>query len=196
MNETAVARYLAPLPDGLESHPRHMVKSSLLRGVLAECPTGADLESLPPSLAQLIRDPPPPSAWIPEVAFVAAHFAMLDLYGLSADDVIERTYRANAKLANSPMYRALARVASPGLLLRGAVASWGLIHRGVTLRTAPLDGGATLTLRHPAHLYPELAHLSAALGFRAVVEAANGKEVTSRLVSSSPEEARVEVRWR
>lgn len=191
-----VARYLERLPEGLESYPRHLVKSSLLRGMLAECPSGGDLELLPPALAQIVAEPPPPSAWIPEVCFVAAHFAMQDLHAIDADDMLERTYRANAKLTGSRMYRALARVASPGLLLRGAATSWGLIHRGVSLRVSARDGEAELTLRHPPHLYPELAHRSAALGFRAVVEAANGKGVTAEVSSSGPESASVRVRWR
>lgn len=160
-----------------------------------ECPTGGDAAGLPSALRQVIAAPPPPSAWIPEAHLVAAHFAIMDMHGLDVEDMLERTYRANRKLTESRMYRALAKVASPTIILKGARMSWGFIHKGVQLRADFGERSARITLRHPPHLYPRLAHRSAALGFRAVLEACHGENPSAVLVSSSPEEARVELEW-
>ena len=187
--------YLARLPDGVQSYPRHLVKCSLLRGLIAECPTGGDTSGLPEEVRLLIDSPPPPSVWIPEVQFVAAHFAIVDMHQLEPDDMLQRTYRANRKLTESRMYRALAKMATPSLLLRGASMSWGFIHKGITLRADVEATTALLTLRHPPHLYPSLAHRSAALGFKAVLEASNGRNPHAEVVRSSVDRTQVRVSW-
>jgi hypothetical protein len=187
--------YVAGLPTGLESYPDFQAKCSLLRGVLDKCPAFERIDGMPSALRDVLLNPPAPSAWIPEVYYVAAHFAVVDACGVSPSEVIEITYRANKALTESRMYRALAKVASPSTLMRGAVMSWGLIHKGVqlSLKTRPM--GARLRLSHPHNLYPKLAHDSAALGFRAVIEAAGGEDVVSEVTSSWPRGAEFEARW-
>ncbi len=78
---------------------------------------------------------------------------------------------------------------------RGAQAGWRLIHRGVHLTLHAEKLRARLVLTHPPHLYNSLAHESAAWGFRAVVEAAHGREVHSELEQSMPTGASVLVAW-
>ncbi|MEZ4229920.1 MAG: hypothetical protein R3B89_12160 [Polyangiaceae bacterium] len=189
-----LASYLGKLPRGLDSYPDYEVKASLLRALVGACPplTGLDFDG---ALGELLRDPPSANSWIPEVHFVAAHLAIADGLGLSSDEMLRRTYQANRSLTSSPMYRALASVASPGLLLRGAKAGWGLIHRGVHLTLHAEKNRARLVLTHPPHLYNVLAHESAAWGFRAVVEAAHGKDVQAGLEQSLPTGASVLVTW-
>ncbi|MCA9641671.1 MAG: hypothetical protein H6718_09900 [Polyangiaceae bacterium] len=186
--------YLGSLPNGLESYPECTVKTSLLRGLLAACPPLDDLQVQGP-LRELLLDPPGANAWIPEAHFVAAHLAIADDLELSTEDMLQRTYQANKALTGSAMYRALASVASPALLLRGAKAGWGLIHRGVHLTLHAEKARARLVLTHPPHLYNSLAHESAAWGFRAVVEAAHGREVQAVLEQSMPTGASVLVAW-
>lgn len=190
-----LAAYLARLPVGIASHPHCRAKCSLLRGLLDECEPVRRLEDAPPELERLLLSPPPPSAWVPEVLYVAAHFALLDVEGVSVEEMLQRTYRANKKLTESRMYRALARVASPSILLRGAGMSWGLIHQGVKLGVDVERRGAQITLSHPAHLYPRLAHRSAALGFLAVLEAANAESPSAEVVKSGPDGAIVRATW-
>lgn len=186
--------YLGKLPSGLDSYPECEVKASLLRALLGVCPPlhGLSLES---PLEELILDPPGPNAWIPEAHFVAAHLAIADGLALSSADMLRRTYEANKSLTNSAMYRALASVASPALLLRGAKAGWRLIHRGVHLTLHAETRRARLVLTHPPHLYDTLAHESAAWGFRAVLEAAHGRDIQSDLEQSLPTGASVLLAW-
>ncbi len=72
-NYPRLSAYLSRLPDGVLSYPRHLVKCSLLRGLISECPAGGDSSGLPEEVRLLLGSPPPPSVWIPEVQFVAAH---------------------------------------------------------------------------------------------------------------------------
>jgi hypothetical protein len=191
-----LARYLAALPNGLDSYPKCVAKASLLRGVLEVWGGAHRMKGLDEPLASIIRDPPPPTAWLPEVIYVAAHYAIADFDQLEDDAVLELTYRANRRLTQSRMYAAVAKLASPELLLRGASLSWGLLHKGVPLRVIARSGTAKLTVRHPDNLWTSMGHRSAAGGFRAVVEAAHGKEVVSRVVSSDAGGADFEIRWR
>ena len=127
---------------------------------------------------------------------MAVHYAVGEGDGLSDEALLEMTYRANRRLTESRMYRALATVASPQLLIKGASMSWGLLHKGTNLKVSSSKGQADAAVTHPPNVWPRLAHESAALGFKAVIEAAHGREVTSRVVESTPEGARFEVRWK
>ncbi|MEZ4371839.1 MAG: hypothetical protein R3B07_13480 [Polyangiaceae bacterium] len=186
--------YLGNLPGGLDSYPDCTVKASLLRALLVACPPLHDLQLRGP-LRDLLLDPPGANSWIPETHFVAAHLAIADGLGLTTEDMLQRTYQANKSLTSSAMYRALASVASPALLLRGAKAGWGLLHRGVHLTLHAEKERARLVLTHPPNLYNSLAHESAAWGFRAVVEAAQGSNVQASLEQSLPTGASVLVAW-
>lgn len=190
-----LAGYLQRLPSGIDSYPRCQAKCSLLKAVLAECSSGGDTDGLHEELRVLLEDPPPPSTWIPEVHSVAAHFALMDIYGIDDDAMLRITYTSNRKLAESRMYRALAKVSSPGMLVKGASMSWGFIHKGSTLRTETLPEGVMMTLRHPAHVYTNLGHRSVARGFTAALEASNAENPKVDLLLSTHEEAKLRVSW-
>ena len=190
-----LAAYLERLPDGADSYPKCQAKCSLLRAVVAEFPTGGSTRGLPDELRLLLDELPPPSVWIPETHFVAAHFALMDIFGMGEDELLQLTYAANRKLAHSRMYRALTRLASPGVLVKGASMSWSFIHKGSTLRAEAETKGALLTLRHPPHLYPSLGHRSIGRGFTAALEASNGKNPHVRVLSSTPDHAKLQVSW-
>ena len=92
------ARYLAALPNGLLSYPAHVAKASLLRGVL-DFWGGADrVAGLPEPLLGAMKNPPPPNAWLPEVLYVAGHYAIVDIDGLDSETILQLTYRANRRL--------------------------------------------------------------------------------------------------
>lgn len=187
--------YLAGLPDGLASYPECRARASLLRAVLELREGDGSLEGLPAEIVECFNQPPSASAWMPEVLVVAVHFALAEADGLSIDEVLELTYRANQGLSNSPMYRAITKVASPRLMLRGASMSWGLLHKGISFKVETSKGLAQARLSHPPGVWPRLAHESVALGFKAVIEATNGRDVTYQIVESMPEGTRIEVRW-
>lgn len=190
-----LTEYLGGLPEGIESYPQCVAKASLLRAVLDELGGPRSESGLPDALARELAEPSPPSAWIPEVIYVAAHYALQDLTGTSDDEMLEITYRANRKLTESTMYRALAKVATPRILLKGAQVGWKLIHRGVVLRVHSRAGRSEVIVRHPPKLWPATAHRSAALGFRAVIEAAHGKNPQAEVAESRDDGARFELSW-
>lgn len=189
-----LSSYLDELPAGLGSYPECEAKASLLRALLEACPP-LHQARLPAELSELLLRPPGANSWIPEVHLVAAHLVIAEALGLSDEEMLERTYQANRALTRSPMYRALARVASPMMLLRGAKAGWGLLHRGVHLTLQADSGRARVVLTHPPNLYNRLAHESAARGFCAVVEAAHGRAVTAELEQSLPSGTSLMLRW-
>jgi hypothetical protein len=192
----ALAGYLAGLPAGIDSHPQCFAKSSLLRAVIDETGGPRRLEGIPSVLARHIDEPEPPNAWIPEVIYVAAHFALKDVLGIDDDEMLGVTFRANKKLTESRMYRALAMVASPELLLKGAQVGWRVLHRGVSLRVHVVDRSAEISVRHPIGLWTELAHRSAALGFSAVITAARGRDPVVEVTESREDGARFALGWR
>jgi hypothetical protein len=195
MGFDALNAYLERLPDGLESYPECRAKASLGRAVLDLRPGQGVPPGTPDQIRNLVLNPPPPNAWISEVYLVAIHFFIQDADGMSDDDLLELTYQANKALTESRMYRALAKVASPAILLKGAAMSWGLIHKGLRLHIEAKKNSALIRLSHPPHLYPPAGHRSAALGFRAVIEAANGQEVQVGIRSSRPDGADFDARW-
>lgn len=188
--------YLQKLPAGIDSYPECTARASLLRGVLAEWNGTVPTDGLPAQLASLMRAPPPADAWVPEVAYVAAHYAINDLEELGTERMLELTYRASRRLTESRMYRVLTKVGSPTIIVRGASISWGRLHRGVPLRMGVTKGRARLLLRHPKHLWPALAHESAALGFRAVLESAGASEISMQIIASHMEGVELELAWR
>jgi len=180
-----LSAYLDGLPDGLDSYPECVAKASVFRSALEIQPVEPD-PGWPKPILDLVRSPPPPTAWIPEAVSVAAHFAVADASGLDDDGVLDWSYRANSALARSRLYQALTQLASPSLLLRGAGLSWTMIHRGVEIEVAHEDHRATIVAIHPRHLWTEFVHRSTTTGFRAVLESSRGQNVRVELVSVEP----------
>ena len=188
--------YVAQLPDGLDSYPDCVAKGSIARLALREFEWREVYETLPEPLREGLRHRPLPSAWLPEVHSVALHMAAADAEGLSMEDVLRWSHESNTRLAESPMYRIVAAVASPAILLRTAALSWRLLHRGVSLSIESQASGRTeAAIEHPPHLWNELVHLSTAQGLRAAVEAAGGREVRAELADYVPERGRYVLTW-
>jgi hypothetical protein len=66
-----VEEYLATLPDGIDSYPQALIKGSLVRIVCRDVDRSKVARVLPPRVSALLLDPPLPSAWTPEVWFLA-----------------------------------------------------------------------------------------------------------------------------
>jgi hypothetical protein len=75
------------------------------------------------------------SAWVPSVPVQALYLAIADHYGFS-DDAFEECSYATQKALLGTMYRTIAAVASPGMLLAGGALRWRSLHRGTKLRTS------------------------------------------------------------
>jgi hypothetical protein len=127
--------YARGLPDGLRSYPDVEIKASLFEQALADKPLGDAAHALPAEVASLVAPRHSVSAWVPSVPVQALYLAIADHYGFS-DDAFEECSYATQKALLGTMYRTIAAVASPGMLLAGGALRWRSLHRGTKLRTS------------------------------------------------------------
>ncbi len=190
------AAYLDRLPHGLDSFPENVSKASLCRQFLDESDlTGIDLDGLPPAVAQLIRDPPLPTAWVPTPALMMVMLALMDHAGMTDDDAARWSHDCNMALLGGRMYRTLTALASPSLLARGASMRWGSFHRGTDLLCETGRQEFFLTLRYPPPIFTEVLLRSFGEAFRVLGELSNAKSVTLRRLTVTPGEARYHIVW-
>jgi hypothetical protein len=148
-----VALYLDRV-GGLHMHPTCEVKASVVRGVVADYGLSAIADGLPAALLAVLRQPPPPNLWIPDVLSEAVLCAAYDFAFTSRAEAEAATVQRNLRLFQSPMYRALMVVTSPRMLLRATGSRWSAFHRGTTLSLASGDDHeATVVLSFPPHLF-------------------------------------------
>ena len=189
-------RYLAGLPRGLETHPAAQAKGSLVRSILAGQPVPALLERLPPPLRRLAADPPVGSEWIPEAQFCGLLLAVADLRLMSDEEVLAWSRARNRALFESPAYRILMSVMSPGSLVRFAGRRWENWHRGTSLEIeGAADEGVRATLRFPAGLFDGLLLRAFGEAFSAALEMANAAFPRVVVEAEGPESARYLARW-
>jgi hypothetical protein len=170
----------------------------MLRVDLTAVPVEPPADLLPACIDTLLRDPPLNSQWIPEVHSVAAHLAAYDLrFGDDWDAAEQHIYSSNRALLESPLYRALFRLASPGLLLRGAQWRWGQLHKGVDL-TANVDASGLsghITLSYPHALFTSEFVQGIGMGIKALLEANGMRAIKHELVEYGPQGAVIAGDW-
>lgn len=190
--------YVAALPDGLDSHPECKAKGSMLRVDLKAMPAPETSGLLPREIEALLHDLPLNSQWIPEVHNVAAHLAAYDLrFGDDWDAAASHIYLSNKRLLESPLYKALFLLASPGLLLRGAQWRWGQLHKGVELKAVLHDDrrSGTITLSYPSNLFSHEFVRGIGAGIKALLEANRTTSIEHEVTSYSSTHAVIEGSW-
>lgn len=185
-------RYLEALPYGIDSFEGAQVKASMLRTALAV--HTPDTASLPPRLAALVREPPPPNTWVTEVEYQCVLLATGDELGFSDSAYADHTYRVAKTLYASPMYASLMRVAGPALILKGASLRWSNFRRGTKLdaRTIKATSSVRMTFPHGLFLTRNLIGFTGV--FRATIEAA-GVHGDVELVREEPGVAIYDAHW-
>jgi uncharacterized protein (TIGR02265 family) len=189
-------RYLAALPQGVDSYPECAQKGAILSQALARLP-GLRIEApLPAPVRELLTSPPLPSAWVPEVRTTAALLAICESHFPSEAAYLEHALQANRALLGSALYRVLMVVATPQLLLRRAALRWEALHRGSRLEMERVENDrARASLTYPPGLFAELLVRSFATAFQAAVEGAGGQAVRCEVVAFGPTRTEYEVRW-
>ena len=194
-----IAGYLGKLPHGAASYADVQVKGSILRAVLSEIPEGASVRTGIPEVDRLVEDPPPLSAWVPEVHFNALMLAVYEQVFASAGGIpafVVWVYEGNRRMLRGPLYRVLFAVVSPERVLIGLQKRWSAFRRGTTLSVvSQKETLAVVKHTHPPHLMNELAAHGFAGAFRAASEAAGAKDVFVTFRESSPTETLFEARW-
>jgi hypothetical protein len=192
----SLERYLAALPGGIDAYPHCLAKASVARDAMQRTlPPSAEL---PAPLRTLIEQPPPVTAWIPEVhqnalmlAILDTHFDETDFDGFFAW-ILDR----NRRLFSSPLYRALFFVLSPQRLLGGFQRRWSTFRRGTTLAIERSDDrGARARLTSPPHLHTKTSARGLGIGFQAALERAGGSDVDVDIPFQSPTETIYEISW-
>jgi hypothetical protein len=190
-----VEEYLRSLPLGLDSYPAHRQKAVLLHHFARAWPRILDCEELPPPLLAMVRNPPPVTAWIPEVHGTAVALAGRDTSQSDAD-YLDVAYRINVEMFRGPLYRVMMMMATPGIILRFADSRWETFHRGVKLRVErKREGRADARLVYPTHLVPEPIARLYGEAFRAALDASAGKGSRCVLSSYNSTMAMFELSW-
>ncbi len=191
-----VDRWLAGVPGGLDAYPEVQAKGSLVRSALEGQPKAELLARLPPPLRALVAEPPVGSEWVPEAHLDGLLLAIADVRGMTDDDLCAWTRARNRALFESPAYRILMAVMSPGALVRFAGGRWANWHRGTSLEIEGVaDDGVRGTLTFPRGLFDALLLRVFAEAFVAALQLANAAFPVVKIVEAGPESARYLVRW-
>jgi hypothetical protein len=191
-----LAEYLEGLPRGLDSYPEHTQKASVYRQACGRRYASKLAPLLPATLARLLTEPAPISAWIPEVHGNALFVALYETSYGEEESFLRDGRETGRKLFNGPLYKMLMALASPALIVRRANAGWTALHRGIAL-DARLTGNQAASIRvtFPHNLVPRVGALTYASAFHAALEAAGGKRVACALTSLAAEHAQYDATW-
>lgn len=192
------AAYIESLPEGLDSYPQCLAKASLYRRALDNRPFDPVAPGvLPDPLRDLIEHPRAISSWIREAPFQALMTAQREQQFATDTAFFDFVYRHQMELYSSALYSIMLRLASPGMLLRGASMRWSSFHRGSTLRTQEVTrNSATIILEYPNHLFDRMSLRSIAIGFKAALDASCGRGSKVEIGKGLPGRARFESSWR
>lgn len=181
--------YLAELPSGLDSFPKHLAKASLLRTALSLHDFDDEhLQALPRRLQYLVVKTPTSNRWISEVEYTALSLALADAHGWSDGDFARFWYDVTKSLMASVLYAGLLGFLTPKLLLRSAALRWASFHKGVELSTRLAPGGLQLILTFPEGLIPPICTQAYASVFQATVDVSSSR-TTTELVEDTPTRA-------
>jgi hypothetical protein len=188
--------YLAALPGGLAAYPECQVKGTIVRMLVADRPVAVPAGALPPALARLVDEPPMGSEWVSEVQAMGLLYALADVAELADEALIILSRDRDRRTFESPAYRFLMAVATPGLLVRSAAARWSTFHRGSSLEVEGIaDDGVRVGLRFPRGVFDGL-HLRCFAGaFMAALELSNARSPSADIIEAGPGYARYKVAW-
>lgn len=192
----SLARYLDALPRGLDSYPECEAKASLARSMFDEHPVAKFAPELPAPLAELIIQPPPMSAWIPEVHLRAILRVIHDRVLLDRRDFIRWTYEAQKRLLGGPIYALLFFVMSLERLAEIGPSRWARFHRGTTMTIEQSGAQSKVGFTFPPRLFDDLDLEASLAGMRVALEMMVGKAVEFADIQVGATSSSAMVRWR
>ncbi len=192
-----MARYLEGLPRGLASYPRCVNKASLLRSAIDDHPLH-DLPdgTLPAALAELARDLPPVSTWIPAVHDNALKLAIYDRYFGDPTRYKRFVFDAQLALFSGPLYRFAMRTLGPRRLVRRAPERFAHFHRGTPVTMERVEDTLAILLHEsPPGLYDDLSYAGFIEGIRAALTNAGAREISITRERVDDHHVRLIGRW-
>lgn len=192
--------YLDRLPVGILSHPQCQVKASIFLDQHATRPLpDEDLERFPREVVELVRDPPPLSAWIPEVVAMTYLVGVREKHfppPIGDAEYEEWTYERNRRLLGGRLYRAVFLLVSPERLFRHVDRRWNRVRRGSRIELVEQRPGyARLTTHYPSFLHDESVAIGMRGAMRAVAELAGAKKVEITVPDVRERSTSFEVRY-
>ena len=170
--------YIASLPKGLDSYPQCKSRGALFT-TYASCHAEVPLvfDDLR-SLTGLDLDAISRTGWYSTVTLHVFELLIAGRIGMST--FLKCSERANTKMLESKLYRALTRVVSTSMLVRGAAGRWAHFHRNAPMH-ARIDGNAGQAyLAYPEKLYPECLALEKGLVIAAALTVSGVEDVAFR----------------
>ena len=191
-----LTEYLEGLPRGLDSYPDCTQKASVYRQAFGRRYASTLAPRLPTTLARLLTEPEPISAWIPEVHGNALFVALYETTYGDEEAFLRDGRETGRRLFNGPLYKMLMVVTSPALIVRRANVGWTALHRGIALDPR-LTGDRTAQIRvtFPRNLVPRVVALTYASAFHAGLEGAGGKRIECALRAHTAEHAQYDATW-
>lgn len=189
-----LAAFVRGLPDGLDSYPEYGTKSALMRSLTTDAILRHAPE-LPESLAALIREPPPLSAWVKQTHAHAIIALARDVLFASDRAFAQHCYDGQRALFSSKIYLLLMRCTSPGRLLATAEKRWLQFNRGCTIRTEVFEDGAHIWVDHPRGMFEEVSRTALSQAIRATLDLSSARCTEIALVDESPTQTELLARW-
>lgn len=192
--------YLARLPDGVDSYPDVVVKAATFTACIADRPVPVDDGDVPLPLVELVRNPPPVSAWVPEVHMVSI-FKMIGDHHFEGEGgvqaFLEWVYQQNRQLLAGRLYRVLFWLVQPESIFLGVQKRWGALRRGTGIEI--LERGherCRVRLSFRPYLLDEEGLLAVGTALRAAADMAGAKQSSVEVVESRVSHGDFVVRWR
>jgi hypothetical protein len=194
-----VTRYLATLPNGLDSFPDAATQSGFFEYMRKSHPQLKELDGIPDTVRSVLRNDKV-EHFIPEVLGNTLYLVLRDA-AFTDDKAFEQwAYDANAFAFSKPWARVLMFVLSPTLIVMGAGKRWSAFHKGSSLINAPAerDSGRTVVhgvLEFPAGLFPDLSLTVFAKAFEAAVIGAKARNAVCVIEKRTAEKAHFKLSW-
>jgi hypothetical protein len=189
-----LAAFVRGLPDGLDSYPEYGTKSALMRSLVTE-ELVRHAASVPDELAELIRNPPPMSAWVKQTHAHAVLVLARDVLFATDRAFAQHCYDGQRSLFSSKIYLLLMRCTSPGRLLSTAEKRWSQFNRGCTIRTEVFADGAHIWVDHPRGIFDQTCRTALSQALRATLDMSSARCTEITLVDESPMQTELLARW-
>lgn len=194
---TRIERYVASLPAGFASHPQCQHKFATIRDYVVGTPLLERLDVLPPHLAEMLRNPPPVTAWISEVDANCIFLGVREAGFRTDDEYYAFSAERSRQLMSRAMYRLMFALITPRRVVKGAAWKWTQFHRGTTM-TGTLDDdsrGGTLEVRFPAGLMSPIAAGGYAGALRAAFGMSTSAPVSLEIADTTPSSFSYRAQW-
>lgn len=192
---TPLQRYVAALPQGLDSYPQHTIKAAFARTLLDEL--SEPPRDLPGPIGALVDSPPVISARIPEVHHQALLLGVEEqVFDGNTSAFLDSMLHMQRRLLNRKIYAPLLQLVDAPRLFKYAARRWNNFHRGTTLQVVNIiSNEARISISHPQGLFSSLGREALAGGFRVAIEAGRSHEAEVVVIEASDERTDFRGRW-